>query len=121
MPHADHDWDDIFVLTEYLTAINAQTPLPRLDPDLTLAFTPLIAIRDIVQASLAQTDNWTEYYVALAICALRAMTWNTLSIGNRRLMLLLAALAIGELYMKPGASGSSDLTKPDDDTEFPTN
>jgi hypothetical protein len=103
-----------------MSAVNAQTPLPNLDSDLTLACTPLIAIREIVQASLAQNGNWTEYYVALAMAALRAMTWNTLSLGGRRLMLLLAALAISELYMKPGGSGSSEMTNADDPTERPT-
>ncbi len=121
VPTVSADWDDLCLIIEYMADINAQTPLSQADPELALVCTPLIAIREIVQASLAQADNWTEYYIGLAMCALRAMTWDTLSIGGRRLMLLVAALAMGELYNTTGSTGSNDLTKPDDPTEYPLN
>lgn len=120
VPVVGDSWDDAGVILEYVAALNAQTPLPRLDPEMTLLFAPLIAIREIVQASLAHASVWEEYYVALALCALRALCWETVPIGGRRLMLLVAALAMNEMLAKAsGTSGSDDGTTPDDPTEPP--
>lgn len=117
-PVAGDTWEDIFLLVEYMTALNNRTSLPHTNPDLTLAFTPLIAVRDIVQTCLARPNRWSEYYIALAFCALRALCWQTLGIGSRRLMLVLAALALDELFNTPGSLSSEDHTPPDEPTEL---
>ena len=64
-------------------------------------------------------NKWDEYYIGLALSALRAMGWGTLHLGGRRLMLLVAALAINELYAEPGTSGSDEATTPDESNELP--
>lgn len=117
VPLVGSTWDDIYTILEYVAALNAQTPLPHDSPEITLACAPLIAVREIVQESLAHTNNWQEYYIALALSALRAMCWETLHIGGRRLMLLVAALAINELREPSEGSSSEDQTTPDDPSE----
>jgi hypothetical protein len=120
VPAVGSSWEDACTIVEYLAALNAQSPLPRADPEITLACAPLIAVREIVQESLANADYWDEYYIALALCALRALCWETVPVGGRRLMLLVAALAINELLSGPDTqAGSEDKTTPDDSTELP--
>lgn len=119
MPLVGSTWDDAYVVLEYIVALNAQRSLPHTNNDITLAFAPLIALRDIVKESLANPNKWDEYYIGLALSALRAMGWETLHIGGRRLMLLVAALAINELYSEPGTSGSDEATTPDESNELP--
>jgi hypothetical protein len=117
VPLVGSTWDDVYKILEYVAALNGQTSLPHDDPEITLAFAPLIAIRDVVQESLAHANNWQEYHIALALSALRAMCWDTLQIGGRRLMLVVAALAINELMTQPSGSSSEDQTTPDDPEE----
>jgi hypothetical protein len=117
VPLVGSAWDDIYTILEYVAALNAQTSLPNDPPEVKLAFASLIAVREIVQDTLAQANNWREYYIALALSALRAMSWDTLHIGGRRLMLLVAALALNELIVQPSGSTSDDQTTPDDPEE----
>lgn len=72
----------------------------------------LASVREIVAECLAAPGQWGEYYVALALCALRAVTWETLSPPARRLMLLVSALALHELKRVGYIVGSLD-TVPD--------
>jgi hypothetical protein len=118
-PAAGGEWERVLVVLDYLSALNHRTALPQLDPDITLACSPLVTIREIAEATLAVPGDWREYYVPLALCALRAMCWDTLPFGARRLMLMVAALAITEMKRKPVKSSGSDQTTPDDSTEFP--
>ena len=67
VPIVSDEWSDVFVLAEYLAAINTHEALPNLNSDLSLAFSPIIAIREIVHAALAQPNNWVEYYIGLAV------------------------------------------------------
>jgi hypothetical protein len=62
-----------------------------------MAWAALVALRDIVATSLAVANNWSEYYIALALCALRAVCQNELGIRERRFMFLLSALAVAQL------------------------
>lgn len=72
------------------------------------ALRPLMSLYDIVRANLATPGNWSEYYIALALCSLRAVTWETMSMGGRRLMFLLSAYALSELRSKTRATSSMD-------------
>lgn len=72
-------------------------------------------VREIVQQCLATPTDWTEYYIALAFCALRAMMWQERPLGNRRLMFLVAALALHELQDQSDLKRSSDLSTTDTD------
>jgi hypothetical protein len=68
----------------------------------------MVSVREIVADCLAAPDQWGEYNVALALCALRAVTWETLSPPARRLMLLVSALALHELKRVGYIIGSLD-------------
>ncbi len=62
---------------------------------------PLLAvvktIRDLVARCLARPDRWSEYYVALALLALRAMDWPSANLDGRRLAFLVSALSMSML------------------------
>ena len=78
---------------------------------------PLIALREIVAASLATPDHWEEYYVSLTLCALRAVSWETMMVGSRRLMFLVAALAVTSLRAPDSKRGNDDGPASDDPTD----
>lgn len=118
-PMAGEGWNAVYTAFDYLTALNEQTALPRTNPQVALAISPLIALRDIVNESLADPSDWTEYYLALALAGLRAVTWENRSLGGRRLAFLTAALAIDELrrrhHRKSVSQTSEEIT---DMTEY---
>jgi len=120
MKQAGNDWEAAYQVLDYVAALNAQTTFPRNNPELTLAFTPLIAIRSIVQESLAVEGAWEEYYISLALSALRGIVWETKSLGGRRLLFLVAALAIQEAQKYIAEPGEMDTPMPDerDATEY---
>ncbi len=114
MPAAGDTWADVALVLDYLTALNARAELPDLNPDVSEALAAVVAVRDIVQELLAIEHNWAEYYIALALCALRAVTWNTMPLGARRLMLAVSALAIDEMRQRPPQTGETDTPSPDE-------
>lgn len=120
MKQAGSDWDAAYLVLDYVAALNTQTPFPRMNPELTLAFTPLIAIRSIAQESLAAEGAWAEYYISLALSALRGIVWETKSLGGRRLLFLVSALAIQEAQKYIAEPGEMDTPMPDeqDATEY---
>jgi hypothetical protein len=92
----DDSWGTARRILHQLMAINSRT---EIQPDVSVssAIGVVSEIREIVRECLAVPDRWEEYYVALALCALRATTWKTMSLGGRRLMFLLAGLMALEL------------------------
>jgi hypothetical protein len=72
------------------------------------------AIRSIVAGCLAEPDQWSEYYVALAFCGLRTLSWETVPLAGRRLMFLVAGLAIHELRTRFRPTSSTGTPSPDD-------
>jgi hypothetical protein len=121
MKLAGSDWGTVYHVLDYLAALNAQSAFPRMNPEVTLAFTPLIAIRGIVEESLAVKGAWQEYYIPLALSALRAISWENKSLGGRRLLFLTAALAIQEAHryiQKSVESPNSPVPDEQDATEY---
>lgn len=107
-------WDDarqvlvgIAQLSASPTGDGASTPLEHV-------LRPIRTLRQVVRECLANEEGWGEYFIALAFCGLRAVTWESMSLGGRRLMFLLTALCIHELRTnyKPGTG--ADATSPDD-------
>ncbi len=80
------------------------------DPILDDALSPIEALREIVVITLADPNDWVEYWTALTFCALRAVHWESMPIGSRRLMFLLAAYCCARLAPQPGQTGDSSLT-----------
>jgi hypothetical protein len=114
VPVTGDGWDAARTALRYVAAINAREILPEGDPAVTEAFTAVLALREIVEECLATEKNWAEYFIALALCSLRAIMWETMPIGSRRLMFLVAGLAMHELRNRFRTSVGTDTTAPDD-------
>jgi ATP-dependent Clp protease ATP-binding subunit ClpC len=114
MPAAGATWADAALVLDYIIALNAQAALPDLDAQITEAISPLTTVRDIVQELLAVEGNWAEYYIALALCALRAVTWDTMPQGARRLMFLVSALSMDDLRRRPPQTSEAQTPSPDE-------
>lgn len=104
MPLVGESWADarrVLARVMGLPPFQPSAPDPLLDD----AVTPIEALRDIVAACLAREGDWSEYFVPLALCALRAGTWEpTMSAGGRRLMFLVAAHACRALDPRPSST-----------------
>jgi len=113
-PHLRSErWEDIWPIISLLAEIGQRGRLAGDANPLARALKTIMAVRDIVAACLAEPDDWREYYVALGLCALRGMRWTrTVSLGGRRLLFLVSALAMAQAMGRDGVSGSS----PDVDT-----
>lgn len=106
-------WEAARKIVSHIAALNAHTAPSLKDANLTAAIGAIESIRAIVRECLTERDNWYEYYVALALCSLRAITWPTMSLGGRRVMFLVAGLSIFELNRKTHGSGT-DTPSPDE-------
>ncbi len=95
MPLIGDDWWSVRLVLRYVGSL--MNNLPDTVPVLNEVMLHVLAVREIARECLARDGSWSEYYVALAMCAMRAYTWETLSLGSRRLMFCLAGLAINEL------------------------
>lgn len=95
MPKIGDDWYSVRLVLRSIAAL--PKILPDSVPALNAAMQHVVAVREIARECLARDTSWSEYFVGLAMCSLRAYTWETLSLGARRLMFCLAALGIHEL------------------------
>jgi hypothetical protein len=83
--------------------------IPPGDTDLAKALSPVVEVRRIMHEIMVKalgTADWTEYLVALTMCALRATLWETMPLPSRRLMFLVAGMTLHELREKPDHPGS---------------
>jgi hypothetical protein len=103
-PLVEPTWDGARALGEWMLALLQNRPLP--DTPLGQALSVVTAVREIAGLCLRDPSKWDEYYAALAMCALRAVTWEkTLGLTARRAMLLLAALS-QSLLLDAGKQGA---------------
>ncbi len=105
VPVYGSNWESVREAARGLYAINRGETIASSNPDHDAAFRPIKAIRSIAGECLNTPDKWGEYQVALAMCSLRAITWDTMSVGGRRLLLYTAALAFHELQSRPSRTG----------------
>jgi len=115
MPVAGESWNAAREVLTYIPS-NARGTLPQINLTIANAMNPVVAVRNIVQECLETPNSWSEYYVALALCALRAVTWDTMPIGGRRLMFLVAAMAIKDLHQRlrhTGATATDEINETD--------
>lgn len=94
------DWDSVRKIIRCLIAMANDDPIPSTDQGLINAVEIVNAVRNVVRQCLATEENWYEYFIALALSALRAITWKTMSLGGRRLLYLVSAMAIFEMNRK---------------------
>lgn len=116
MAAAGESWPAARMILSHLAALNAHMPVDDHDPHVASAMSAVAALREIVQECLMTEGDWSEYFIALALCALRAVTFDTMSIGGRRLMFLLSALAIYDVRQKSRA-GSMETPAPDESSD----
>lgn len=107
-------WDDMRGLVADLAELNGGASFAGRTDELGQALGVLYKIRQIAAGCLFVPDNWAEYYIALAFCGLRALSWDTVSVAGRRLLLLVAGLAIHELRTRFRPVSSTDTPSPDD-------
>lgn len=106
-------WDTIWEIAFYIHQLNLNKPLPDSNPILDEAIVVIQEIRRIAQMCLYQNNNWSEYYIALALTSLRAMGWKTMHIGGRRLMYLVSGLAIQTFQYRQSDIEDGDKTVSD--------
>lgn len=118
MPTVGDSWDDARVVLKHLYTINQQEPVNG-EPPLNNALSVIVEVRKIVEECLAREGRWSEYYIALALTCLRAISWEAMSMGCRRLMFLLSALSIHEIRNSPFLE--DEASYPPDATDIGTN
>ena len=114
MPVAGTTWDDARRVLCYIAPLTVGDPLPDDDPAMVDAMQPIIKVRGIARECLNEQESWGEYFIALAACALRAIRWENLPRENRRLMFLLAGLAMYELRHRVQQSGEAGTPSPEE-------
>ncbi|MEP7292405.1 MAG: Clp protease N-terminal domain-containing protein [Chloroflexota bacterium] len=95
MPVIGDDWYSVRLVLRAIAGLSKD--VPDSVPAVNEVMKHVVAVREIARECLARDTSWSEYFVALAMCALRAYTWETTSLGSRRLMFCLAGLGIHEL------------------------
>lgn len=123
-PLAGTSWFQMRKALEYVSAINHQRPLPESDSALAQAFLPILTLRELAASFLAYPNDWSEYYVALSMLCLRAITWESLRHTEEvkaaaRLAYLVAGLTMHELTAHHVPREGETQTG-DDDTELST-
>lgn len=124
MSVAESDWDSVRTVLKQVMIINQTGQLPKSDAissELHDALQAIVQLRIISQHCLAKPDDWLEYYAALAISALRAVTWETMHLPGRRLMLLVSAMAIYEFQKRQQKPEGDEHTPSPDATDFISN
>jgi len=98
MAKTDGSWDAAYQTLFRVSALHKLRPNQSSSHTIVYSTSsPIAAIREIVADCLENKQDWSEYFVALAFCSLRAITWKSISLGGKRLMYLLAAYAIQEI------------------------
>lgn len=122
-PRAPAGWTGAWEVIELLAAIN------RGEEDVRSAVHPaaralgvVADLRQIVAESLGEPGRWSEYYLAQAFLALRAVGWRAETVDGRRLAFLIAALCMNHLRggakRRGDGDGSPGTTSELDETEL---
>ncbi|GAB1422538.1 hypothetical protein MASR2M15_27720 [Anaerolineales bacterium] len=116
-PFVGETWDEVRDFTLRLI-----DHYPAKEDPLFTALESILEIRRIVHKLLAQADEWSEYFISLALCSLRAINWESMPINNRRLMFMMSALAMYEIQNRQRQQNpEDDRTISPDETEFMSN
>lgn len=111
-PRTPDGWEGVWGTIRLLKMINQNQSIAHLRNPVTDALDALRAIREIVGKNLARPNLWSEYYIALALLALRGLSWETTtSIDARRLLFLTAALAVQAADEAESSLIGSDVTR----------
>ncbi len=106
------EWNAAWSALRVIDAVHRRLPV-ILPAAFDAAVRPLVALQDIIDSCLIRPGDRDEFHVALALAALRAMTWTEMSPGCRRLMVGLAALSIAEILSSTRTGGPSETISAD--------
>lgn len=118
LPAFGEDWNSARQITEILVGLNRGDTRLSVGAEIAELFQAIRALRQIINDRLANSGHMEEYYIALAFCALRAVTWDTMPAGGRRLMFLVSALAMYDYKFLQQPDFISGRTPTPDATEF---
>ncbi len=111
VPRIGDSWDECWSLVRLLDVYNQTGKLPDgLDPMMVEAFEPIHQVRQIAAQLLGPNGLWSEYYIALGMCAIRVPSWKNRTVVTRRLMFLLSALCLS-LAQVTGTTADSETLK----------
>lgn len=111
-PRTPDGWEGIWGTIRLLKLINQGQSISHLRNPVTDALDAIRAIREIVAINLARPNLWSEYYIGLALLALRSLSWeNTASVDVRRLLFLTSALAVQAADHAESSLIGSDVTR----------
>jgi hypothetical protein len=112
-------WDAVWPVVRLLAEMGGSGEPPPGRMPFERALQPIATVRQIVAECLADPEDWSEYFVALALCAMRGFGWNTVPLAARRLLLLVAALAMSSATVKDASSPTSpDIDQTDINLRF---
>jgi len=97
MASVGDSWASAREVLKEIAYLNGHGNLNGANTPATRALVAIPYIRQIVQQCLEVENQWSEYFIALVFCGLRAITWDTMPRGGKRLMFLVAALSMHEL------------------------
>ena len=118
LPTIGEDWDAVREALSAYAQLNAQTNNDNFRGAVHSAMAALVPVRQTAKFLLAE-GRWSEYFTPLVFCALRAITWNTMPIPSRRLMYLIAGLAIHDLAGRLYIPTDSATPTPDETNTNP--
>jgi hypothetical protein len=104
-------WDDCRVVIGWIDTLNRSGVVPDEAPaDVADSLTLIRQVRLIVADLLASERRWSEYYIALALCAIRVPSWPNRSLTARRLMFLMSALCMATISELDQTESGVDAT-----------
>jgi hypothetical protein len=109
VPSVGSEWSAARRIAPILAGLHRGDGLPN--DAIGAALRPIMAVRAIAAECLSTPNDWVEYDLALAMASLRALTWNTMSVGARRLMLFVAGMAQRSLYARPDVTGTQETLR----------
>ena len=113
-------WDTCREAIGYLFALNTTGEIPDdTPPDWAGTLQLIRGVRAIAAELLAADGRWSEYFVALAVCAIRVPSWPNRPLTARRLMFLASALYIATLSTYETTSSDNDTLKTTSDGRLP--
>ncbi len=101
------NWDGIWPVIALLADIGMTLEAPASRLPVERALFNIATIRRIVAECLADPNDWSEYFVALALCTMRTLRWTAIPVKGRRLLFLVSALAMASATVRDGTSPSS--------------
>jgi len=95
VPLLEDNWDSCWGAIYFLHTLSHHGSIPEDTPSAVLdALRAIRAVRAVAEELLAPNALWSEYYIALAMCAIRVPSWKNRSLTTRRFMFLVSALSM---------------------------